>query len=77
MEQNCIVPADFWDMTDNQALRFATLADTVYPSYSLCIASLIQMVNFCSASYRQDESIEKLLQRQVFRFRNAAESSHH
>ena len=74
MEQNCVVVKDFWDMTDNQALRFTTLADTVYPSYNLCIASLITMVNFCSNAYRQDQSIEKLLQRQVFRFRNAAES---
>ena len=74
MAQNCIVPADFWDMNDNQALRLATLGDAVYPSYTLGIASLIQMVNFCSTSYRHDESIEKLLQRQVFRFRNAPES---
>ena len=71
---NRIVVKDFWDMTDNQALRFATLTDTVYPSYSLCIASLVTLVNFCSNAYRQDQSIEKLLQRQVFRFRNAAES---
>jgi hypothetical protein len=74
MEQHGIIPADFWDMADNQALRFATMGDAIYPSYSLCIASLIQMVNFCSTSYRQDASIEKLLQRQVFRFRNASES---
>ena len=61
-------------MSENQALRLATLGDAVYPSYTLCIAALVQMVNFCSTSYRHDESIEKLLQRQVFRFRNAPES---
>ena len=74
MTQHCIVPTDFWDMAENQALRFATLGETVYPSFTLCIASLIQMVNFCSTSYRKDESIERLLQRQVFRCRNAPES---
>ena len=35
---------------------------------------MLSQVNFCSTSYRQDETIEKLLQRQVFRFRNAPES---
>ena len=74
MAEHGIIVTDFWDMTDNQALRFQTLAETVYPSYSLCIASLITMVNFCSNAYRQEQTIEKLLQRQVFRFRSAPQS---
>lgn len=58
MAEHGIIVMDFWDMTDNQALRFTTIAQTVYPSYSLCIASLITMVNFCSDAYRQEQSNE-------------------
>ena len=57
--------ADIWDFSPDNVLNFAALDATVHPRYDILIAALIDMVNYCSDAYRNDWSIESLLQRQM------------
>ena len=63
---NSVCLSDFWNMTPSQELQFAALDVTVYPTFDLCMAMLIRLVNFCSNAYRHEIMIETLLQRQVY-----------
>jgi hypothetical protein len=56
---------DIWDVSPDKVLSFAALDATVHPRYDILLAALIDMVNYCSDAYRNDWSIESLLQRQM------------
>jgi len=57
--------ADIWDVSPDDVLSFAALDAHVHPRYDILLAALIDMVNYCSDAYRNDWSIESLLQRQM------------
>ena len=60
--------ADVWDISCDRVPEFETLDSTVHPSYDVCLASLIALVNFCSMLYRSSPHNEWILRRQVEKF---------
>ncbi len=40
--------ADVWDVSFDNVLSFAALEDTVHPRYNILVATLIDLVNYCS-----------------------------
>jgi len=56
--------ADIWNVPVDNVLDFAALDATVHPRYDVLLPALIEMVNYCNDTFRQDWSIENCLHRQ-------------
>jgi hypothetical protein len=56
--------ADIWNVPVDNVLEFAALDATVHPRYDVLLPALIEMVNYCNDTFRQDWSIENCLHRQ-------------
>ena len=52
MAIHTINAADVWDISCDRVPEFEMLDSTVHPSYDVCLASLIALVNACSTIYR-------------------------
>ena len=65
LSRHHLTVADVWDVSLDNVLGFAELDETVHPRYTVIVAALIDLVNFCSKVYRQDKTIEMVLHRQI------------
>jgi hypothetical protein len=65
MAVHTINAADVWNISRDRVPEFETLDSTVHPSYDVCLASLIALVNACSTIYRSSPNNEWVLRRQV------------
>ena len=65
LSRHQLTVADVWDVSPDNVLSFAELDTTVQPRYTVIVATLIALVTFCSAVYRQDRTIELVLHKQI------------
>jgi hypothetical protein len=65
LSRHHLTVANFWDVLLEDVLSFASLDDTVHPNYDVLLAALIDMVNYCSDTYRHELSTEFLLHRHI------------
>ena len=66
--------ADCWNVTADQVVALRSLQPVVHPQLYVCLATVFELVYYCSNAYRQEESIEALLHRQVYRNRETIDS---
>jgi hypothetical protein len=48
LSRHQLTVADVWDVSPDNVLSFAELDETVHPRYTVIVAALIDLVNFCS-----------------------------
>jgi len=65
LSRHHLTVTDVWDVSPDNVLSFAALDSSVHPQYTVIVAVLVDLANFCSEVYRHDRTIELVLHRHI------------